>query len=375
MSCRILHVIKEMERGGIQSWLMHLLHTVDRQHYQMDFLVHGTKPCAYDREIVQLGSRLLRCSDARKPWRYAQDFARVLRTEAPYDVVHSHVHGFNGFVLRIAAHHRVPLRIAHSHDDRRVVEANRGLLRRGQLRLMKSWIRQYALVRIAASGDAAADLFGPRWQLDPTVRVVHCGVDLAPFKIAPDRAEMRARLQLPTDALVVGHVGRFVTQKNHEFLIKVIAEAVKQDVRVHLVLVGSGRLRQDVEQQAAALGIANHIVYLGERADVPAIMSAAMDVFALPSLHEGLGLVLVEAQAAGLPCLISDRVPWEADVVPGLTSRLPLEDGPASWARRLLEISATARVKRAEALAAVERSPFNITRSVGQITRIYDGEA
>jgi glycosyltransferase involved in cell wall biosynthesis len=374
MSCRILHVTGSMERGGIQSWLLHLLQTVDRQHYQMDFLVHTEEPCAYDRDIIELGSTLLRCSRPRNPWQYARDFTKALRTEKGYDIIHSHVYSLNGLVLRLASRYGIPLRIAHSHDDRRVVEAGTGLIRHCQLWLMKSWIDRYANVKIAVSNDAAEDLFGPEWKNDPATRIIHCGIDLSPFRVVPDEA-LRASLGLPADALVIGHVGRFVTQKNHQFLIKVVAEAVKRDPRVRLLLVGSGPLRQDVEQGATALGIAKHIVYLGERDDVPAIMSAAMDVFVFPSLHEGLGLVLVEAQAAGLPCLISDCVPREADVVPGLICRLPLDHGPASWARRLLEVSATARVNRAEALAAVERSSFNITRSVGHITRIYDGKA
>lgn len=374
MSRRILHVVGGMERGGIQSWLMHLLRTVDRQRYHMDFLVHSSQPCTYDREILQLGSRLLPCSHPRLPWQFAGDFARALTTQIRYDVVHSHVYAFSGYVLQLAARHRVPLRIAHGHTDRRVVEAKRGLVRQGKLRLMKSWIRRYAVVKVAASGDAAADLFGRDWNLDPTVRVVHCGLELAPFKTAPDRAEMRARLGLPANALIIGHVGRFTPEKKQAFLVEITAEAVKRGARAHLLLVGDGPLRREVEQRAAALGIRRHVLFAGDRDDVPAIMGAAIDAFVFPSLHEGLGLVVVEAQAAGLPCLVSDRVPREADVVPGLIRRLPLEQGPAAWARHVLEISAGPQVSRTAALAAVESSPFNITRSVEAMTRIYDGD-
>jgi glycosyltransferase involved in cell wall biosynthesis len=362
-----------MDRGGIQSWLMHFLRTVDRQHYHMDFLVHGNQPRAYDREIVQLGSRLLHCSEARRPWRYAQNFARALRTESPYDVVHSHVYAFTGFVMWLAALQRVPLRIAHVHTDRRVYEAKNGIMRKCRLRLMKSWIRRHAVVKIAASNDAAEDLFGPKWKMDPAVRIIHCGIDLAPFRAVPD-ACLRASLGLPPDALVIGHVGRFVTPKNHAFLVEVAAEAMKLDHRIRLLLIGDGPLRHEIIARAGALGITERVHFAGERDDVPAIMGAAMDVFVFPSLHEGLGLVLVEAQATGLPCLIADRVPREADVVPGLVWRLPLEQGPAGWANHLLQVSATPRVKRAEAFRAVERSTFNITRSVRHITRIYDGE-
>jgi glycosyltransferase involved in cell wall biosynthesis len=374
MTCRILQVVGSMERGGIQSWLMHLLRVIDREHYQMDFLVHDNQPCAYNQEIRELGSKILYCSGAGNPWKYAQSFARLLSAQEPYDVIHSHVYAFTGFVLRLAARQGVPLRIAHAHTDRGALERRRGLIRRCQLRLMKAWIERHAVVKLAASGNAAEDLFGPGWQQDPAVRVMHCGLDLTPFKVVPDRAELRAHLRLPADALVIGHVARFVPAKNHAFLIEVAAEAIKLNDRVRLLLVGDGPLRRDMERGAAALGIAGHVLFAGERDDVPAIMRGAMDVFVFPSTHEGLGLVLIEAQAAGLPCLISDRVPREVEVVPGLVSRLPIEEPPALWAKRLLEIAAAPRTGRVEALKAVETSDFNISRSVRQITRIYDGD-
>jgi glycosyltransferase involved in cell wall biosynthesis len=374
MTCRVLHVVGGMERGGIQSWLMHLLRAIDRQHYAMDFLVEVNEPCAYDREILQLGSSLLYCPGTHNPWRYAHKFAQVLSTQEPYDIIHSHVYSFTGFVLRLAARQGVPLRIAHVHTDRRIVEVESGLVRQYQLRLMKAWIEKYAVVKLAASGDAAEDLFGPGWRQDSAVRIVHCGLDLAPFKAVPDRPRLRAQLRLPTDALVMGHVGRFTAEKNHAFLIEVAAEAIKLDHRVRLLLVGDGPLRGKIERRAAELGIGERVIFAGERDDVPAIMAAAMDVLVFPSLHEGLGLVVIEAQAAGLPCLIAERVPREADVVPTLISRLPVEEAPTLWAKRIMEISAAPRVRRDEALAAVVGSTFNISRSLQEITRIYDGD-
>jgi glycosyltransferase involved in cell wall biosynthesis len=374
MTCRILHVVGRMQRGGIENWLMQLLRVVDRRRYQMDFLVLDGRPSAHDREIRQLGRNLLPCPAARNPWSFARDFARVLGTQAPYDVVHSHVYSFTGLILRIAARLGIPLRIAHAHADRRMLEAGAGLVRRCQLRLMKAWIDRYAVVKLATSGGAAEDLFGAGWRRDPKVRVVHCGLDLAPFRIRPDRAEIRGRLRLPADALVIGHVGRFDPEKNHAFLVEVAAEAIKRNDRVRLLLVGDGPRRGEIERRVTALGIAERVLFAGERDDVPALLSAAIDVFVFPSLAEGLGLAAVEAQSAGLPCLIADPVPEEADLVPGLICRRPLDDGPAVWAERLLDLAAAPRTGRAEALAAVEASPYNIARAAREITRIYDGE-
>lgn len=374
MTRRILHVVGGMDRGGIQGWLMDLLRSVDRQRYHMDFLVQSNAESAHDREIVELGSKLLYCPSISNPWNFGGRFARVLEQQQAYDIVHSHIYAVTGLVLRFAARLGVPLGIAHAHADRRTLEVASGLTRQLQLRLMKAWIRKYAGVKLAVSRNAAEDLFGPAWRQDPSVRVVHCGLDLAPYRVVRDRGEMRARLLLPADALVIGHVGRFDPEKNHAFLVEVAAEAIKLNERVHLLLVGDGALRRDTERRAAALGVAGQVHFAGARDDVPAILRAAVDLFVFPSVSEGLGLAAIEAQAAGLPCLISDRVPTEADVVPSLISRRSPDEAAALWARQLMEMSTQTRVDPATALLEVERSSFNITQSVRHVTRIYDGD-
>jgi glycosyltransferase involved in cell wall biosynthesis len=172
---------------------------------------------------------------------------------------------------------------------------------------------------------------------------------------------------------VIGHVGRFAPQKKQAFLVEVAAEAAKLNDRVHLLLVGDGPLRPEAEKRAAELGITNRVTFAGGRDDVPAIMIAAIDVFVLPSLFEGLPLVLLEAQAAGRPCLVSHRVSHEADVVHSLISRMELERGATAWAVRALTIASNALPDRAAALAEVDASSFNIRRSAEIMTQLYEG--
>jgi hypothetical protein len=195
---KILHVVGAMEHGGIQNWLMQFLRTVDRERYQMDLLVHNSWPGPYDDEIRELGSRIHIGAHRSDTWRFTSDFRKVLKTQGPYEIVHSHVYSFSGYVLRLA--NSVPMRIAHAHNDRRVVEAKQGLARQCYQRLMKFLIKQNATLKLAASKDAAADLFGPCWRKDISVHVVHCGLSLEPFRVATDRAEMRAGLGIPADA-------------------------------------------------------------------------------------------------------------------------------------------------------------------------------
>ncbi|MGD0041301.1 MAG: glycosyltransferase, partial [Isosphaeraceae bacterium] len=212
---RILHVVGGMNRGGIETWLMHVLRHIDREMYRMDFLVHTARPCAYDTEIWDLGSRIIPCLHPSRPWWYARNFFRALHAFGPYDIVHSHVHHFSGLVLRLAHRAGVLMRIAHSHNDASPVDGRARLPRRLYLRLMERWIAHHATLGLAASPEAAASLYGPHWADDPNRRVLYCGIDLAPFRSLLDGAAVRREFGIPDGAYVVGHVGRFFPQKNH----------------------------------------------------------------------------------------------------------------------------------------------------------------
>lgn len=372
MAVRILHVVSSMDRAGTETWLMHVLRHVNRDRFQMDFLVHGPERYAYEDEIVALGSRVLRCFHPGRPWAYAANFRRVLREAGPYDVVHSHVHHFTGFVLILAALQGVPARIAHSHLDTSQVDRRGSWPRKAYVRLCEHWIRRYATLCLACSRDAAASLYGPAWRQDPRVQTLHCGIDFEPFSALPDRCAVRAELGIPSDAFVLGHVGRFHEQKNHAFLLDVAAEVLRRQPNSVLLLVGVGPLQEPMREKAQRLGILDKIVFAGSRNDVPALMLGAMDVFLFPSLYEGLGLVAVEAQAAGLPCVLSSTVPDEADVVPRLIRRVSLSVSPAAWADAVLACRGNAHGERREAaLAEVRQSSFDIHACLGRLEAVY----
>lgn len=368
---RILHVVGGMNRGGVETWLVHVLRHIEPGRFQMDFMVHTDQPCAYDDEIRALGGRILPCLHPARPWSYASNFRRLLAANGPYDIIHSHVHHYSGYILRLARGEGIPVRIAHSHNDSTSHDPAAGPLRSVYLRLASGWIRRHATNGLAVSRPAAAALFGPRWESDPRWRVLYCGIDPRPFHLPPDLS-VRAALHIPPEAFVIGHVGRFDEQKNHRFLIEVARAVACLEPRTVLLLIGDGPLRPDIERRVAETGLSGRVVFAGLQSDVPRMLIGAVDVFAMPSLHEGLPLALLEAQAAGLPCVIAAGLPEESIVIPRLVKQLGLAQGASCWAEAILAAGRKPPpVTRCKTLKTLEASKFNIRRSTDQLERFY----
>ncbi|HVO42920.1 MAG TPA: glycosyltransferase [Aggregatilineales bacterium] len=375
MTRRILEVFGAMNRGGAETWLMHVVRHIDRQQFQIDFLVHTTQPAAYDDELHALGSKVIPCMHPSRPRTYAHNLRRILQEHGPYDVVHSHVHHFSGYILRLAYQAGVPARIAHSHRDSSMLQAKARLPRRLYVALMQRWIHHYATCGLAASQKAAAALFGRDWERDPRYRLLYCGIDLEPFRQPVDRAQVRAELGIPPEAFVVGNVARFNEEKNHQFFVDIAAEITKRAPCPYFLLVGDGALRPTIEARVAELGLKDRFVFAGLRPDIPCLMKGAMDVFLLPSLFEGLPLVGLEAQAAGLPMVLSDTIAEELTVVRDLARQVSLQQPASVWAETVLGMHENVGINvRSEALSILEGTPFNIRSSTELLGNIYAHE-
>lgn len=341
---RVLHVVGAMNRGGVETWLMNMLRTVDRHQVRMDFLVHTAQPAAYDDEIRSLGSSVLSCPFPSNWLSYARRLRRILVERGPFDVVHSHVHFFSGAVLRVAAAAGVPVRIAHSHSDTSRQDDHAGLRRRVYLRLTRALINRYATHQVACSRPAAHALFGARWTDDPRRRSIYCGVHLSSFSQRHARDAVRQELMVPHDAIVIGHVGSFQPTKNQAFLIRVAAKVINRHPNVYVLMIGDGPLRHDVLVLARELGIERNVRMPGVRPDIPGALQS-MDVFLFPSIYEGLPLALIEAQAASLPCIISDTIALEVIAIPRLVKQMSLSSSLEQWAEAV-EVAAFDRINR-----------------------------
>lgn len=363
---RVLHVVGAMDRGGVETWLMNVLRCTDRSRVAMDFLVHREARGAYDDEIEALGARIWRCPRTGGPFAYAARFLRALRDHGPYRVVHSHVFWYSGWVLALARHAGVPSRIAHCHTGG--MQRAAGAWRRAYERVMRAAIFANSTSGFGISETAGEALFGPRWRVDPRYELLLYGFDFSRFHAAIDRGAVRDRFGIPAGRRVIGHVGRFSAVKNHEFLVRVFHRLVERGCDGHLLLVGGGELEEDVRRQVATLGLAGRVTLAGVQSDVPLFLRS-MELMIFPSHYEGLGIVLLEAQAAGIPTLASASVPPEAAVVPALVERRPLAEGEDAWAaaaERLLLLGSDPG-----ALARVEGSEFGITRCLNRLMQAY----
>lgn len=365
---RILHVLGQLNPGGVENWLRDVLRRLDRAAFRSDVLVHAASPGAYDDEVKGQGARLFSCPHPQTP-SYRRRFRDLLARHGPFDVVHSHVHHFSGVVCRLAYQLGVPGRIVHSHTANTV--GTRRLARRAYEWVMCRRIADYATFGLATSGAADRALFRGAAARVPR-KILPCGIDLRPFEPETDRSEVRRELGLPPHSFVVGHVGRFVPEKNHAFLLRVAAELAARRPETRLVLVGDGPLRGATEREATRL-IPGRAHFLGRQADVPRLLGA-MDAFVFPSRVEGLGLALVEAQAAGVPCVAAESVPAEAVAIGRLVRRLPLSEPPAAWADVLLHLADAPRLARREALDAIGRGPLSLEVNLDWLAEVYRRE-
>ncbi|KAB5607401.1 glycosyltransferase [Bifidobacterium jacchi] len=367
---RVLVLDTVMDRGGAETMMMNYLRHMDRTKVTYDFLVNREYRAAYEDEIESLGGRIYRMCPMYPQYfsRYKKEIRAFLTAHPEYRIIHSNLEERSYFGLREAYKLGVPVRIAHAHN--RPVGFN-----------LKSIFREYFRMRLPkyvthmfACGEEAGDwLFGKKNRAK--VIQQRNAIDTAQYRFDPAiRADVRAEVGTAADTFVLGHVGRFFPQKNHEFLIDVFAALHKARPNSELWLVGGGELNDELKNHIRAkvdsLGLSGSVRFLGVRSDVNRLLQG-MDAFVLPSLFEGLPVTMIEAQSSGLPCTISDRVPVQCDVT-GNVQVVPLAASPDEWARRILDQAAHPKITdRAQGPALVTKAGFDIVKNAAWLQSFY----
>jgi len=367
---KILQIAGKMNRGGTETWLMHVLRNIDRDRFHFDFLVNTEEKCHYDDEIRQYGCKIISCPKFRNPFAYSYHFFQAVNKYGPYHIIHSNGNYMSGFILFLAHFAQIPVRISHCHSDLSNTQKGKNLFRCLADNIFAKQVRQHATLCLAASKLAADSLYGDNWKNNPICKIFYCSIDLKPFHEEIRKDDVRKELGLSADSFVIGHVGSFRSVKNHVFMLEILKEALKLKPKTKLLLIGDGHLKQKIQNKAVDMGFSNHIIFAGVRDDVPRIMSGAMDVFLLPSFYEGLPVVGMEVQAAGLPFILSDVITDEVDIVKPLIKRLSLSQSPRVWAEECLK-AGNIKFPQKDALALMEKSPFNIQTTVKKLEQLY----
>jgi len=382
---KVLHVVHALGMGGAETWLMDLLrHWSATGAVRMHFLATGGKPDLFDEEVKSLGGQIHYLRYSRSDFgSFLRGYRRLLRQEK-FDAIHDHSELASGLHFLLGIGRLPPVRVAHVHNSVRLLHANyavtrtrRGLTNFGR-RLVKGLATDVcgtstkSLIEYGFSFDAAG----------PSVAVLHCGIDLDAFN-APrqeDRQSVLREFCFPDDALVVLFAGRLDRDlelghpRNHKnsWLALLIARAAAvRDPRVRLLMAGAGdEQRRELERHISQWGLSDRLRLIGVRRDIGRLMRAA-DALLFPSAEEGLGMVAVEAQAAGTPVLASTAVPAEAVVVPKLFTALPADQPPEIWAETLLRIMGSPPHRADDLRALFEASPFSIVNSAQRLEQIY----
>lgn len=323
-----------MDRGGAEAMIMNYMRNINRDIIKFDFLTNRDYRAAYEDEIESLGGKVYHMCPMYpgKFHRYKKEVREFLKEHPEYKIIHSNLEERSYLPLKVAKKMGVPVRISHSHN--RPLGINPKLIVRYYFRFM---LKFYNTHMFACGEEAGNWLYGKKNRSNVTI--MNNAVDANQYRYNPEVSkEMKKQLGIEGKK-VIGHVGRFFPQKNHGFLIDIFNEIHKKDKDTVLLLVGGGELddalKNQIKEKVKALGLEDAVQFLGVREDVDRIVQT-FDVFLLPSLFEGLPVTMVEVQAAGLPCVISDKVPIQCDLT-GNVWVVPLEESPEKWADVVLD--------------------------------------
>ena len=365
--CKILHSVSIMDRAGEETFIMNVFRTIDKSKYMFDFLVSQNREGEYDKEIVKLGGKI-HCLEPVKtggPIKRLKNYSKLNKylrgISEEYSAFHIHTqHAMDAFLDAMAAK-RAGIRnvIVHSHSTSTLHHVKAHYI-------FRPILNRLHIVRLACSDKAGKWLFGDHGKYE----VINNGIVVEKYLFNDAVREEIRKNEAWGDRLVIGHVGSFSYPKNHSFLLDIFKSFLKIFPDAILAMAGKGNLMEEIKEKSKELRISDSVVFLGSRGDVNRLYSA-FDALVFPSHYEGLPVTLVEAQAADLPCLISDTITTETDINPSLI-RMSLENSADEWAKELdLMISSS---HRGNAKKQIVDAGYDIETTTERLTKIYSGK-
>ncbi len=360
---RVLHIVSTMDYGGVETLLMSIYRNIDRKKVQFDFLCHNKLECKFKDEIEELGGHVYMVPGPKHVGfiKYRKILLNFFHEHNEFKIIHVHLNNRNGEIIWHAATAGIPIRISHSH----ISGVKYGLVLQIYRLFGKFLNNKYSTHRLACSKEAGKYLFGNR-----DFTILPNAINTKRFIFSKDkRIILRKKLNVIDTEILFGHVGRFVHQKNHDFILKIFKECLDSGIKGRLLLIGGGELESSIRQIAKQLDINNKIIFGGEHSELGEYYSA-MDVFLFPSLYEGLGIVAVEAQCSGLPVIASTEVPTEAKITDNMYF-LSLNQPLFEWINVIKSIINNRINNREQYQTIVNNSIYCIDKIINILQELY----
>lgn len=359
---RIAQIIGKWLGGGVEAVVMNYYRNIDRTKIQFDFICDEDSTNIPYEEIEKLGGKVILIPPYQKVLKYHRELKKILK-DGNYKIVHSHINTLSVFSLFAAKCAGVPVRIAHSHSTTNKKEWKKNILKI----TLRPFTKLVATDYMACTEYAGRWMFGDEAFDDGKVYILNNAIDLDKFKYDEEiRKKLRKELKIPEDTVVIGHIGRFVAQKNHTQLIDIFNEYHKNNNNSVLMLIGQGPLMGEIKEKVNNLGLNDCVIFLGQKDNANEYYNA-MDLFLFPSLYEGLGMVAIEAQVNGLPCVVSTGVPKVAKVSDNFEF-VSLESCIEEWISAIEKIDSCKRFNSDE---FIEKSEYNIENECEKLEKIY----
>lgn len=365
---KILHVSGAMNVGGTETMLINLYRKIN-EDIQFDFISYSNEEAYYDKEIEALGGRVIKLNAPSEVGIISaiKDIMKVIEENGPYNAVHTHML-FNCGIAMIAAWlSNVRVRVSHAHTTS---DESESFVRKVYISIMRFIINIFSTDFLACSDAAGKYLFGSSIVTNKKYKMLPNYIDYEKFINCNDKNSIRKELGINDDDIVVCHIGRFIQAKNHSFLIEVVKELIEKNNKIKLILVGTGHLRNDIEIKVKDLGIERNVYFIGLRDDISNILNNS-NLFILPSIYEGLGLVLLEAQASNLPCLVSEAVQPEVDLGMNLVKKLSLLAGAKVWAKESEYLINEGINKDMDVAKAVKDKKYDLNSVLNNLLSVY----
>lgn len=328
---KVAIVMGKFTSGGIKSVITNYYSNVDRNKISFDLLIDNNSPIDDYSEIEAIGGRVCKISTLSNPFKYISQIYKLSK-ENKYDIIHGYVNALNVFSMFAGKMAGVPVRIAENLSS-----AHPGEKKTIVKNILKPFSKIFPTDLAACSKSCGEWLYGKKDIESGKVRIFNNAISLKKYTYDKElRDNVRNSLGLSDENFVLGHIGRYQYQKNHNFLIDIFDEVYKRDKNSRLLLVGYGDLKEEIFNKINSLGLKDAVIDMGATENIAGLYNA-MDVFVLPSFYEGLPVVGIEAQATGLPCVFSTEVTKETGVIPD-TKFVELSENKEKWADEILKI-------------------------------------